>query len=610
VILPIALALLADKKYLARIVVPNALLNSTAQLLQSRLGSLLDRSLKSVPFWRRTPPTSEMLTAYAEIHGTSLEKQNMIITTPEQILSFQLSTWQVVADQKTEAVSRMNEQQAWFDSHCRDVIDESDYSLAVKTQLIYPGGTQLLLDGHPTRWQVIEELISLIQDHLEPIKERLPQSVDIGHRDGFPTISFLRNDAEIALTTALVDDICTGRSNILRLRETGSDLSSRRRTLNSVLTTAEWNEVDFHHAVGLCRDTDQAPKIILLLRGLLQSILILCLKKRWNVQYGLHPRRDPLAVPYEARGVPSERSEFGHPDVALVLTCLAFYYSGITYDQFRQDLKLVLDADDLSNEWVQWTSLSTLPEDLREWNVINIDNNKQVHRLWKHLRLQKNVIDHFLNNFVFPRHAKQFETKLQASAWDIPIFDARLENALARTTGFSGTNDTKSMLPLTISQDDLPHLAHTNAEVLSYLLQPRNRTYVVAVDGKDKRLSESGLLQALTDKGIRLLIDAGAYILEKDNHTVAKEWLDIDKTVSAAVFFNNKGVALVQYRNKSAPVALSSTPLVSNLSDVLVYFDEAHTRGVDLKFPPETCAALTLALGQTKDHTLQGKSSQ
>jgi hypothetical protein len=49
-------------------------------------------------------------------------------------------------------------------------------------------------------------------------------------------------------------------------------------------------------------------------------ILVVCLGRRWNVQYGLSPNRHPIAVPFEAKGVPSSHAEFGHPGVAIVLT--------------------------------------------------------------------------------------------------------------------------------------------------------------------------------------------------------------------------------------------------------------------------------------------------
>jgi hypothetical protein len=52
---------------------------------------------------------------------------------------------------------------------------------------------------------------------------------------------------------------------------------------------------------------------------------------------------------------------------------------------------------------------------------------------------------------------------------------------------------------------------------------------------------------------------------------------------------------------------LLATPFTENFDECLVYLDEAHTRGIDLKLPQNTRGSLTPALGQTKDHTVQGK---
>lgn len=89
------------------------------------------------------------------------------------------------------------------------------------------------------------------------------------------------------------------------------------------------------------------------------------------------------------------------------------------------------------------------------------------------MRLDCVVINYYINHFIFPVHAKQFDIKLQAFAWDLPLY-SRGEQRGARTIGFSGTNDNHTMLPLTIRQDNLPSLQQASAEVLSYLLQPRN----------------------------------------------------------------------------------------------------------------------------------------
>lgn len=173
---------------------------------------------------------------------------------------------------------------------------------------------------------------------------------------------------------------------------------------------------------------------------------------------------------------------------------------------------------------------------------------------------------------------------------DLPIF--LVQGQGAHLTGFSGTNDNRSMLPLTIKQDDLPGLRHTNAEVLSYLVMPRNRSYEVAA-GAERRFTEKGLLQMLCSKGIRMLIDAGAQILELDNRSLVSTWLSIDHKAPAALHFNDQNKPYVLHRGGS-DVPLVASSFANNLRDCLVYVDEAHTRG-----------ALTLGMGQTKDHTVQ-----
>lgn len=98
------------------------------------------------------------------------------------------------------------------------------------------------------------------------------------------------------------------------------------------------------------------------------------------------------------------------------------------------------------------------------------------------------VINYFLNQHVFPRRSRVFERKLVSSGWDIAtqansageerpqILEENLKPGLdnvkecvsrstSLTVGFSGTNDNKTLLPLNILQEDLPSLAHTNADV-------------------------------------------------------------------------------------------------------------------------------------------------
>lgn len=263
------------------------------------------------------------------------------------------------------------------------------------------------------------------------------------------------------------------------------------------------------------------------------------------------------------------------------------------------------------------------------WNdQFSVDDETQCTQLWGHLRQQMAVINYFLNHHVFPRHSRVFERKLVSSGWDIatqvssasdeylatskentPPGPNMAKGSAGRSTsltvGFSGTNDNKTLLPLNILQDDLPGLAHTNADVLTYLLQPRNRRYVQASTSKGKRLNETEFLNQIHKNGIRMLLDAGAQILEMDNMALAQAWLEVDREAEAAVSFGEDDRARVLYRDgKSQPLA--GSPFLNNLGACVVYLDEAHTRGVDLKMPTNAVAALTLGIQQTKDHTVQG----
>ncbi|KAK5019964.1 hypothetical protein LTR16_000001 [Cryomyces antarcticus] len=617
VIMPMVATVLADAKKLLRIIVPKPLLSQTSHLLQNRLGSLLGRSVKHMPFSRKTSTSSSTTQTFFNIHKDTMASSGVIVALPEHLMSFALSGVQRLSDARIQEATQMIKIQTWMRRICRDVLDESDFTLAVRTQLIYPSGSQTTVDGHPHRWETAETLLRMVKGHLWTLQHIFPESIEVVDRasaqSAFPMVFFLRKDVEDALIVRLVSDIVKGQTSILPTREyTTSD----RLTIKKFISEVRVQPAVAERIQKLFADKPSAKQKVYLLRGLLvHRILLLALKKRWNVQYGLHPGRDPIAVPYHAKGVPSNQAEWGHPDVAILFTCLSFYFGGLSLPQLRQSLENVVKSDDPSSEYDRWTQdAQDLPSSLREWSVINVRDETQLLEIWSHVRYTVVVVDYFLNNFVFPKHAKQFKTKLQESGWDLPSFSLNLQPTTTResvskysqalTTGFSGTNDTRTILPLTIKQEDLRGLSHTNAEVMTYLLQARNRTYVLVADEHGRHVSELFLLHMLTRMKIRMLIDAGAQILEMDNLSLAKAWLRVDNEAPAVLYFDAENRPYVLYRY-GARVPLLASPFADDLGDCLVYLDEAHTRGTDLKMPWNAKGALTLGLGQTKDHTVQ-----
>ena len=603
-------AILANGKNLVRVVVPKSLLQQTGQLLQSRLGGLLGRNVRHVPFSRRTPTTEKVIRAYHEIHSKMRKQSGVMLCQPEHNLSFMLSGIQRLLDDKAAEAGPMIRMQSWLRTVCRDILDESDYTLAVRTQLIYPSGSQMTVDGHPHRWQVIEALLCLVDIHLYSLANDFPHSIKVLRRPGggFPLISILRQDVENELIRRLTTDILRGTSDILQV--SGHVIAQKERVaIKEFIYSTTVKPSTLEIIRGLCPDRPQVRQTVYLLRGLLVNrILIMTLKKRWNVQYGLHPQRDPIAVPFHAKGVPSDQSEWGHPDVAILFTVLAHYYDGLSLAHMRQCLERIIQSDDPSTEYEKWIQSSEdFPESLKAWNSINTDDDVQLQVIWGYARYSVPVIDYFLNSFAFPQHAKQFKVKLQSNGWDIPLFGTNEGSMTSRstqalkplTTGFSGTNDNRTMLPLNIEQQDLPTLSHTNAEVLTYLLHPRSRQCKPVMDQNGDRLSEEALLSMLKSMGIRILIDAGAQILELDNISLAKKWLEIDPRCDAALYFDDANKPwVISKEGRMTP--LLASPYAEDLSRCLVYLDEVCLDVVELD------ATLTLC---TCRHTPEARIS-
>ena len=94
-------------------------------------------------------------------------------------------------------------------------------------------------------------------------------------------------------------------------------------------------------------------------------------------------------------------------------------------------------------------------------------------------------------------------------------------------------------------------------------------------------------------------------MLELQNYELAQAWLDISPGASAAIYFNEDDELTVLTRDGNTQLLVSS-PLVQQPDQCLVYLDDAHTRGTDIKLPTGFRAAVTLGPKVTKDHLAQG----
>ncbi|KAI9441030.1 hypothetical protein H4582DRAFT_2128066 [Lactarius indigo] len=548
VIVPFVAATLADGSNLVRVVTLKPLSNQMFQLLLSKLSDLADRQ--------------------TDVHDTLLTLHD---------------------DRKKRSIAKeFKALQDWMAGVSRDVLDESDEILHVRYQLVYTVGEQM-----PSKTTQIDG----------PRRNRSSMFELDQTQNGFPTMRILNQEVSRQISSLIADDALGGALSTLSLAVLSPLIrAATRRFITKKKVSVEDHQLIRSHCSGTTLWSG-----ILLLRGLLvdgEGILGYVLKaRRWRVDYGLDPGRTLLAVPYRAKDVPSLRAEFGHPDVAIALTCLSYYYGGLTKLQVLQCFDLLTKLDNPDMEYDQWVEFGEgVPISLRQVNGVNTKDDTQVDEYLVPLFSRNTrVIDFYLSHVVFPRAAKEFPSKLSTSAWDL------VEDKTNVTTGFSGTNDNRFLLPTSITQEDPVSQLSTNALVLHYLLQPENNHYECTEGIKGERESAEAFLRRLTrhEPEVRVLLDVGAQMLELQNMELVRHWLSLMPHISAAIYFNESDHLTVLTQDGTIEPLISS-PFNRQLDKCIVYLDDVHTRGTDLKLPRETRAAVTLGPKVTKDRLLQG----
>ncbi|KAK4892493.1 hypothetical protein LTR27_008957 [Elasticomyces elasticus] len=484
--------------------------------------------------------------------------------------------------------------QDFFDASSRDIVDESDENFSVKFELIYTIGAQGGVDMTPDRWLCIHEILDLIRRFSPATANKLPGSLELTHcaPGHFARTRILKSDAQDDLLGAVAFHICDIGINGFPIARQAQAVRTAVFTYITKLdlTVAEVRAVEKGDAASFC--TGRIKEMLLLLRGLFAAGVLSFVfgQKRWRVNYGLDSSRTPptkLAVPYRAKDMPSPRSEFSHPDVIIMLTNLSYYYGGLHIDDLRAAFDHLSRSDQAESAYQTWVRDSpSMPTEFKQLDGINLRDKHQ-----------------FATD-LFPAYKmREFPFKLSASGWDIGK-----EEALP-TTGFSGTNDSRTVLPLDIEQADLAAQQHTNALVLEYLLQDDNGVAEMPVlPSTQSAMSDAERLLDMVmklDPPPRVILDVGARILELSNIEVAKRWLHLcDSGVQAAVFFDEHDELSVVNRRDRVE-ALQTSSFATQLDVCLVFLDESHTRGTDLRLPESYRAAVTLGAGLTKDRLTQ-----
>ncbi|KIW82284.1 hypothetical protein Z517_05311 [Fonsecaea pedrosoi CBS 271.37] len=612
VIIPIVAAALADGTRLVRTITAKPQAKQMSQMLISKLGGLVDRRVYYMPFSRSLRLEHADAVMIGDMCRECMENGGVLLVQPEHLLSFKLMGLECFITDKDTIGRSLLHIQEFFVASSRDIVDESDDNFSDKLDLVYTMGEQRPIELSPQRWTCIQQVLELVKMFAPEVVRENPASMemDAGPPGSFPRTRILDDDGQQRLFTRVARRLCeVGLEGFPIARQ----LMPIREAVFRYLTepSLKRHEIDQVESQGLGGFWTEATKqTLLLLRGLLaRGIMPFAFRqKRWRVQYGLDASRRPptkLAVPYRAKDSPTLRSEFSHPDVVIVLTCLSHYYGGIDDDDLFLAFENLLKSDQGGIEYQEWVKdVPHLPPAFRQLTGINLkDRHLCVEQLFPPFRHAKKAIDYFLTHLVFPKEMREFPHKLSVSGWDIG------QTKALPTSGFSGTSDSRMTLPLSVAHLDLPEQKHTNALVLEHLLRPENSVVLMPAPVETCNSTAESLLNLVAgmDPPAQVILDVGAQILELTNGEVAREWLKRtrdDQQAQAVVFFNEDDELSVIDRNGQIE-RLQTSPFADQLDVCLVFLDEAHTRGTDLKLPAYYKAAVTLGANLTKDRLVQ-----
>ena len=612
IIVPIVALALASRTVLVRVIVARPQSKQMFQMLVSKLGGLLGRRIYHIPFSRALPLDILKAEAIGKICRECRDKSGILLVQPEHVLSLKLMGLERLIAGEEPVGRSLLETQRLFDTLSRDIVDESDEIFSVKFELVYTMGTQRPIDFSPDRWTIVQKLLDLVARFAPKVKRELPCSIEVDDRRSgrFPKIRVLRFDAQELINERIAKYICKTGLPGFPIAHQPKEV---RNTVFRFITQCDLTMEEIIKMKGYEGSfwTNSTKNALFLTRGLIAGGVIAFIfgQKRWRVDYGLDPDRLPktnLAVPFWAKDNPTPRSEFSHPDVVLLLTSISYYYAGLNNDDLFASFEHLLMSDQANLEYEEWTSTApSLPSAFRQLGGINLKDRLQcIEHIFPHLQYSKRAIDYFLSRMVFPKQMREFPYKISASGWDIGQIKSH------PTTGFSGTNDSCQLLPLNVGYFDLAEQKHTNALVLGYLLQEENCVELLG-PRSNSMASDAKLLLAVVTRMrpvVRVILDVGAQIIELSNEQVAQRWLNAMnscKDTEAVVFFNDKHELSVMDRKGNIEL-LHMSPFAEQLDRCLVFLDEAHTRGTDLKLPRDYRAAVTLGANLTKDRLVQG----
>ena len=510
-----------------------------------------------------------------------------------------------------------------------DILDESDEILRYGKELNYTLGLAKPLDGGPLRWEIPFFLFKIIfgdtnltdtlkeasgKNHCPVVFQTNFKPVS-GIGGGSPLVRFVKDEY---FKKSIKPEICRKVCEMLCskfqekgtgiLDENGEIFETYENFVNGNCVQKEDKIIQLLKQKGL----DMLNSFLLAKAWLSHGLFYHVMSYRYRVEYGLSEKEGKeVAIPFKGKDLPSENSEFSHPDIMIGFTILSYLYRGLDLKQVKDGLVKLKsnhkqDKVDLLRQFVEenkpWINeqikekQEQFPEWLHSFTTLDLESGDKITRT--HLYLSRNftLIQYYLSHFTFPNETKYYEKKLTGNAHTLA--------GEGETKGFSGTDDRNDTMPESIVTERLASQVGTNGKMLHILSRKINQIYQSIKIADTKGFLKKVCEHVAKNKYFYTLIDAGAIITEMNNSDVSKYLVEkIDRRFDGVVYFCDKTNQIMVALRNDQYVPLAACHIDNK--KLFVYLDEVHTRGTDLKLPLTARGIVTLGKNMNKDKLMQ-----
>ncbi|RKP17048.1 hypothetical protein ROZALSC1DRAFT_24598, partial [Rozella allomycis CSF55] len=618
VVLPMLIMHYVENNKVPCVYVMNSLLRENIEYLHLTLtASSQNIQVLEHPFSRQVEMTEDDISIFMDYLSTP---NACLISCPEYRMSLMLKPHELKLKGQCQMMTKLQEYIRM--NKFVEIFDESDALLSHIYQLIYTVGTQTELTKFFERSVIIQATLQILNS-----SQRIHDYLSENKLLNFEKTKFDGELYKIRFPVELMAEGLTERETWIKICE-----MIFYELVGGVFENLEWISVvfkqsnknfkrmfkeavfnlNFDPSKFLRKINDEFKEShVLMLRGLFaHEILLFILKRRYQVEYGIDVKRSKrMAVPYKAADIPTEKSEFSHPDVCLGLTILSYYHNGLNKEQLRQAFRLLLSfgsvrQEKLYNAWYDSIKANLDQNEIEMIDKVNkIDPTNALQEDVLHKRFGKciKVINFWLNYIIFPIDTIQYPQRIAASAWTLTSGD--------HCIGFSGTNDTSKLLPSNVvqRQPNIQELISTNGLMLNCILN-HSKYYSFNI----VNLTWKEIVNFCLEKQSNALIDTGSLLAGKSNKELA-EYILLQNSFINSDF---KGICYFDVNfgtNGQWMVIEKGTNKINTLvdshiheKDTFVIFDDARSRGADMKLKDDATAVITLGPKITKDKFMQG----